>query len=39
MDSLKDINKMLERKDLPENLRKSLEKKKRIIEGNKEVKK
>jgi len=39
MDSLKDINKMLEKKDLPKELRKSLEDKKRILEGNKEVKK
>jgi len=39
MDNLKDINKMLERKDLPNKLRQSLENKKRILEGNKEVKK
>jgi len=39
MDNLNDINKMLEKKDLPDGLKKSLEEKKRILEGNKEVKK
>lgn len=39
MDNLKDINKMLQKEDLPKELRKSLEEKKRILEENKEVKK
>jgi len=39
MDNLKDINKMLEKKDLPDGLKKSLEEKKRILEGNKTIEK
>lgn len=39
MDNLKDINKMLDKKDLPENVRKSLEEKKRVLDNDKEVKK
>lgn len=39
MDSLKEINKMLDKKDLPEKLRKSLEEKKLILSNDKDVKK
>jgi hypothetical protein len=37
--TLNEINKQLEKKDLPEKLRKSLEAKKEILSNNKDVKK